>query len=57
MAKNEKLVEILEKKYGIRTLAQLNEALAEQKTIDLSPFVTPGGLGIKSKSKEIAVCV
>lgn len=55
MAKNEKLVEILRQKYGITTLAQLNKALAEQKTIDLSPFVTPDGLGIKPKVKEIAV--
>lgn len=55
MESNKKLTEILEKKYGITTMAQLNKALAEQKTIDLSPFVTYDGLGIKMKAKEIAV--
>lgn len=55
MENKKKLVEILKKKYGITTMAQLNQALAKQKTIDLSPFVTYDGLGIKAKTKEIAV--
>lgn len=55
MESKKKLVEILKKKYGITTMAQLNKALAKQKTIDLSPFVTHDGLGIKAKAKEIAV--
>lgn len=55
MERRDKLVEILKKKYGITNLAQLNKALAEQKSIDLSPFVTYEGLGIKTKAKEIAV--
>lgn len=54
MERNEKLAEILKKKYGITTMAQLNKALADQKTIDLSPFVDYDGLGIKVKAKEIA---
>ena len=44
MGTNERIAEILRKKYGITTLAQLNDALARQKKIDLSPFVSTDGL-------------
>lgn len=49
MERNERLVELLRKKYGIATLSQLNKALASQKKIDLSPFVSTDGLGINHK--------
>ncbi len=52
MESKKKLLEILKNEYGITTMAQLDNALTKQKTIDLSPFVDYDGLGIKTKGKK-----
>ena len=37
----EDIMEILRKEYGINSPAELDEALAKQERIDISPFCTP----------------
>ena len=41
MEKPDDAVKILEEEYGIRNMAELNEAIAKLGLIDLSPFCGP----------------
>ncbi|WP_278941168.1 hypothetical protein [Anaerotruncus colihominis] len=48
MEKSNDAVKILEEEYGIRNMAELNEAIAKLGLIDLSPFCEP----VKQNGKE-----